>query len=76
MNGNNGSASEDSTCFDFLKEINKLIGHKNITNIYRIEVYNSIMCDYFCITFMLKGKGFLDYTSYTFEKTLVLSIII
>ena len=38
----------------------------NITNIYRIQVYNLIMCGYFCsgfINFMLKGKSLLDYTS-------------
>ena len=38
----------------------------NITNIYRIQVYNLIMCGYFrsgFINFMLKGKSLLDYTS-------------
>ena len=43
------------------KEIKNSIGNKNIiTNIYRIQVYNSIMCGYFCIgfiDFMLKGKN-------------------
>ena len=37
-----------------------------MTNIYRIQTYNSIMCEYFCIgfiDFMLKGKSFLDYTN-------------
>ena len=35
-----------------------------MTNIYRIQAYNSIMCGYFCIgfiDFMLKGKSLLDY---------------
>ena len=37
---------------------------KNIrTNIYRIQVYDSIMYGYFCIGFLLKGKGLLDYTN-------------
>ena len=49
----------------FPKEIKKFIGNKNIiTNIYRIQAYNSIMCRYFCIGFigfMLKGKSLLDY---------------
>ena len=49
----------------FPKEIKKFIGNKNIiTNIYRIQAYNSIMCRYFCIGFigfMLKGKSSLDY---------------
>ena len=49
----------------FPKEIKKFIGNKNIiTNIYRIQAYNSIMCRYFCIGFigfMLKSKSLLDY---------------
>ena len=48
------------------KEIKKSVRNKNIlTNIYRIQTYNS-MCGYFCIgfiDFMLKGKRFLDYTN-------------
>ena len=37
------------------KEIKKPIRNKNIiTNIYRIQAYNSIMCGYFCI-------GFIDF---------------
>ena len=37
-----------------------------MANIYRIQAYNSIMCEYFCIglfDFMLKGKSLLDYTN-------------
>ena len=35
------------------KEIIKLISNKKIiTNIYRIEAYDSIMCGYFCIEFI------------------------
>ena len=49
------------------KDIKKFIGNKNIiTNIYRIQSYDSIMCGYFCIgfiDFMLKGKSLLDYTN-------------
>ena len=41
------------------------MANKNIiTNIYRIQACNSIMCGYFCIGFiyfMLKGKSLLDY---------------
>ena len=36
-----------------------------MTNIYRIQAYNSIMCGYSFtgfIDFMLKGKTLLDYT--------------
>ena len=49
------------------KEIRKFIGNKNIiTYIYRIQAYDSIMCEYFCIRFidfMLKGKSLLNYTN-------------
>ena len=49
------------------KEIKKFIRNKNIiTNIYRIQTYNSIMCGYFCIgfiDFILKGKFFLNFTN-------------
>ena len=48
------------------KEIRKFVRNKNIiTNIYRIQAYNSVMCGYFCvgfIDFMLKGKSLLEYT--------------
>ena len=47
------------------KEIKKFIGNKNIiTNIYRIQAYDSIMCGQFCIgfiDFMLKGKRLRDH---------------
>ena len=49
------------------KEIIKIIGNKNvITNIYRIQAYDPIMCGYFCIgfiDFILKGKSLLEYTN-------------
>ena len=49
------------------KEINKFIGNKKIkASIFRIQAYDSIMCEYFCIEFinyMLKGKKLLDYTN-------------
>ena len=45
------------------------IGNKNIiTNIYRIQAYDSILCGYFCIgfiNFVLKGGSLSDYTNYT-----------
>ena len=58
------------------KEIRNFIGNKNIeANIYKIEPHNSIMCGYFCISFidlMLTGKNLLDYSSlflpYDFKK--------
>ena len=47
------------------KEIKKFIGNKNImTNIYRIQACDSIMCGYFCIgfiDFMLNSKSLLEY---------------
>ena len=49
------------------KEIKKFIRDKNIiTNIYRIQACDSIMCRYFYIQFidfMLKGKSLFDYTN-------------
>ena len=66
VNGNNRRASYDAIYFDsfrfehITKEIKKFLGNKNIImNIYRMQVYNSIICGYFCIrfiNFMLKGK--------------------
>ena len=65
--------AENVTYFDSFgvehipKEIKEFIGNKNIiTNIYRIQTYDSVMCGYFCIgfiDFMLKGKSLLDYTN-------------
>ena len=55
------SRANDVTYFDsfgaehILKEIGTFIGNKNIkTNIFRIQVYDSIICGYFCI-------GFIDF---------------
>ena len=60
------------------KEIIKFIGSneqgssakarnkKIITNIYRIQAYDSIMCGYFCtgfINFMFDGNSLTDYTN-------------
>ena len=48
------------------KEIWKFTGNKNITNIYRIQAFDPIMCAYFCIgfiDFMVNGKSLLDYTN-------------
>ena len=49
------------------KEIMKFIARKKIiTNIYRIQAYDSIMCGYFCIgfiDFMFNGKSLTDYTN-------------
>ena len=49
------------------KEIMEFIFRKKIiTNIYRIQAYDSIMCGYFCIgfiNFMFNGKSLTDYTN-------------
>ena len=48
-------------------DLNTLIGNKNIiTNIYRIQAYDSIMCRHFCIEFIdfiLEGKSLLECTN-------------
>ena len=49
------------------KEVKKFLGNRNvISNIYRKQNYDSIMCGYFCIGFidyMFKGKSLTDYTN-------------
>ena len=58
----------DSFGVEFIpKEIIKFIGNKKIiTNIFRIQGYDSIICGYFCIgfiNFMFNGNSLTDYTS-------------
>ena len=56
--------------------INRLLSstsqNKNIkTNIFRVQAYDSVMCEYFCIRFidyMFKGKTLTEYTSLFFTK--------
>ena len=65
--------NNDVTYFDSLgveripKEIKAFISNKNIkTNILRIQLYDSIMCGYFCvgfIDFMLAGKTLTEFTN-------------
>ena len=63
-NGNNIVYFDSFGVEHIPKEIKKFMGNKNtITNIYRIQAYDSIMCEYFCIgfiDFMLKDKNLLD----------------
>ena len=75
-------SNNDVTYFDssgvehIPKEIETFISNKNIkTNIFRIQAYDSIMCEYFCIgfiNFMLAGKALTYFTSlfspYDFDK--------
>ena len=67
MNANNIIYFDSFGIENIPKEIKKFIGNKNIiTNIYRIQAYNSIICGYFCIgfiNFMLKGQSLLDHTN-------------
>ena len=65
--------AENITYFDSFgveyipKEIREFIKNKNIiTNIYKMQAYDSIKFEYFCIGFidlMLKGKSLLEYTN-------------
>ena len=65
--------SNDITYFDSFgvehipKEVIKFIKNRNITtNIFRMQAYDSIMCEYFCIgfiDFMFKGKTLSEYTN-------------
>ena len=49
------------------EEINEFVGNKNIiTNIFRVQANNSVICGYFCIgfiDFMLAGEKLADVTS-------------
>ena len=49
------------------KEVKKVVGNRNIiANIYRIQIYDSIVCDYFLIgliDYMSKGKSLTGYTN-------------
>ena len=60
----------------FQKKTQKTIGNKNIiTNIYRIQVFDSKMCGYFCvgfIDFMLKGKSLLASNNYEKNDKIIL----
>ena len=61
----------------FQKKPQKTIGNKNIiTNIYRIQVFDSKMCGYFCvgfIDFMLKGKSLLASNNYEKNDKIILN---
>ena len=67
VNNNNVTYFDSFGVESIPKEVKKFIGNKNmITNIYRIQAYDSIMCGYFWIgyiDFMLKSKCLLDYTN-------------
>ena len=61
------------------KEIVKFIDNKKIiTNTFRVQAYDSIMCGYFCIgfiNFMFNGNSQIDFTNLfspnDFKKTMI-----
>ena len=66
--GNNDVTYFDSFGIEHIpKEIKTFISDKNIkSNIFRIQAYDSIMCEYFCIgfiNFMLTDKTLTDFTN-------------
>ena len=67
LNDNNVTYFDSLRVERIAKEVQKFIGSKSIiTNIYRIQTYDLIMCGCFCIEFidfMLKGKILLNYTN-------------
>ena len=67
LNGDNVTYFESFRVQHFPKEMKKVIGNQSIiTNIYRIQKYDSIMCGYICIgfiDFMLKRKSLLEFFS-------------
>ena len=64
VNAENVTYFDDFGVENISKQIKKFIGNKNvITDIYRTQTYDSIMCGYFCIgfiNFILKGQSLLD----------------
>ena len=49
------------------KETKKFINNENMTNIFGIQTYDSVMCGYFCIgfiDFMLKGNTLTDLLTF------------
>ena len=82
MQNNNSVIYFDSFVAEHIrKEIKTFINYNNkniTTNIFRIQMYDSIMCGYFCIgfiDFMLKGKTLTEYTNLFHQITLRKMII-
>ena len=80
VNNNNVTYFDSFGVEHILKEIKAFINrllfsasqNKNIkTNIFRVQAYDSVRCEYFCIRFidyMFKGKTLTEYTSLFFTK--------
>ena len=68
MDDNNVTYFDSFGVEHIAKEIKEFIGRYLfiITNIFRIQAYDSVMCGYFCIgfiDFMLKGKTLTEFTN-------------
>ena len=68
QNNNNNVMYFDSFGVEHIpKEIKAFINNKSTTtNIFRIQAYHLIMCEYFCIgfiDFILAGKTLTEYTN-------------
>ena len=65
LNGENVTYFDSFGVQNIPKEIRKFIGNKILQQIFIIQANDSIMCGYFCISFidfMLKDKNLLEYT--------------
>ena len=75
-NGNNETYFDNFSVEHITKEIKRFIGNNNIiTNIFRIQPYDSIICEYVCIEFvdfLFEGKYVTDFKNlfspHDFEK--------
>ena len=66
LNNNNATYFDSFGVEHLPKKIKEFINRNIITNIFRIQAQDSIMCGYFSIgfiDFMLAGKKLTDYTN-------------
>ena len=73
VNGNTKTYFDSFGVEHIINEIKKFIGDKNITtNVWRMQVYDSVMCGHFCIGFidyMFTGKTLADFTNLFLPNT-------
>ena len=74
VNNNNFTYFDSFGVEHIPKESKKFVKNKNITaNVFKILVYDSVMCGYFCIgfiDFMIKGKTLTNvFSPNNFEKS-------